>query len=226
MKISKSIVYIIIFQITLLLLMGCSSVNVMSDLERDEIVLKVEGIEVKYVHYDSGLESVKRGLIDRENYIKNSESEDTILEQLFEIEKKYGPSTIALANLILDYTMYAEALRIGITVSENEVQELIDIAKEAFSDEELTVPQSIKDFIERVGEENYWQMYLPEVYERFIYGNKLFHKIIAENRNDISPFQLSLVKEAEIEIINGDLFEGVTIVQALEFLEEYLVIWR
>lgn len=217
---NKSIVCIIFFQI-LLLLIGCNSnVTEMNEIAKEEVVLKVEGIEIAHKHYNERLEHVKRGLIQRKNHVENSEFKDPLIEKLFEVEKKYNPKTITLAHLVLDNVMFSEAQRVGITVSEQEVQELINKAKHGFSNEEI--PQFVKDFIKREGEEYYWETYLPKFYSQSLYIRKFLEKISQEE--DVTSVQISLVKEAEIEIVNNELFDRSSIIEAIKYLEDSLVL--
>lgn len=226
MKVSKrSIVCIIILQTILFLLVGCrSNVIVKNEIDKEEIVLKVEGIEIEYIHYNYLLVQVERHIEDNENFIKNSENEDFLQKKMYEIQKKYGSRTIAFAILVLDYAMYAEALRLGITVSEQEVQESMDRIKQYFSERKFVFPQYEKDFIKSIGEEYYWETFVPKVSERNWYIHKLKAKISQED--DVKSVQLSLVRKSNIKIINSELFDGVSLVQAIEYLEEYFNLLR
>ena len=100
-----------------------------------------------------------------------------------ELYLTYSVDSVALAGLLMDYTVYAAGVEAGYTMTDEEVQEVVDKAQFYYDNQGKTV--SVPDprtgepsealvavdhersaFIQTMGENEYWTKYLPETERR------------------------------------------------------------
>ncbi|WP_366923125.1 SurA N-terminal domain-containing protein [Metallumcola ferriviriculae] len=187
----------------------------------ETIIMEIEGQQVTRREFESKIQTIKDNMARMEEFPEDWPSEDTkakVTKQL-EVMKSYAPKLIAYASLLSDYTQYAAAKKLGISVSQEKINKQVEATRERIDE----LPEDIQNYIDTVGEKYYWETYLPRGYERALARAELRNKITSEKgKEGWDEYRFDLIKETDVKVIDPEL-EGLEKERALDYLEEFNV---
>ncbi|KUK10375.1 MAG: hypothetical protein XD50_1346 [Clostridia bacterium 41_269] len=237
MKRRATISSLIILAITLLLAVSAYSENdpfrtlgkqqaeALQKYSEDDVVALANGQPILRADYEYQLAEMKYANVKADKILKDAaefpQAQEKILKHK-QLGEKFSPEAKALANVLSRELMYQEALKKGLKVSEEEIKDYIDWAKENMKMVRSKDAQ-FNEFVNTIGEDKYLEEILPKKAKQLLLISKL-KKQITEG---VSPdninsewllYQASLIKKADIELIDPTL-TSATVEEAAKSLE-------
>ena len=152
-----------------------------------------------------------------------TEEQRAFLERQARLIEEYGKPTVALAALIVDRTLEAEAQRQGLWPDERTVQARVE------RDRDLTATSDdprIKAYLQAFGETAFWQVHYPRVVALEIAKERLYQERTKDESDPTRRQARWLAKEralvlgAPIEVVVPERLPA-SIDAAVEYLKQY-----
>ena len=132
------------------------------------------------------------------------------LESRHNLVLKWGDDNAALAGLIHERIMYQKAVELGYDATEEEVEENIEWARDAYERGQRD-PYN-QGYVESVGEEHYWENIYPVLLARSMAVEKLYEglaKEVGTRYYDGEPplryiFEEAALAEADITVLESE----------------------
>jgi hypothetical protein len=177
--------------------------------------------------YESMKESVDTGTQSPSGSATGPEQE-AFLAEWVDIFERVGVENIAMGSVIAETAQYSWALDQGYTASDAEIANELERQRElherlAERPEEADVHEA---FVNAMGEDYYWDKFLPQMVEQQIVTSKAHHSIVdaenegAEPRDLLSTVahKVELVESANIEILDSDVIDPETVERGREYI--------
>ena len=136
----------------------------------------------------------------------------------------WGDDNVIVAGLVMDEVMHQKAVALGISVTDDEIKEIIELTRKVFDNGEVD-PYN-KGYAESLGMERYWSEY-PEKVERGLLYTKLRQHVASENgsfaHDDAilawQKFAEETLAEADADIqLHDSNHHSATLENALDYL--------
>jgi hypothetical protein len=149
-------------------------------------------------------------------------------EGVYELLQRTPAETIALASLILDMALFQEAVERGHlpdsemisqqVEQERQIFEMVEEDPEQFGIDEAEVA-SYRENVDEIGEERYWNEYVPQIMEQQIAVQQL-QMSVSPDGGDWFEVQRQVFDDAEVEIADPDRIAPATVPDARAYLDQ------
>lgn len=180
--------------------------------------------------------SYMQGLID--NSTQGDPAMERYNEAFIELIDEYGPENVGVGAALLDAVIRDYAEENDLNASQDQIDEGIEQQREAHETMEEQDPEAAAALseaqIEVIGEERYWDEYLPEIITKGLTEQNVNEAAweaaeIApepgpafqlEREHYLAEFRADLLREAEIEVVEESALGDADLDRAIEYMTE------
>ena len=191
----------------------------------------VNGEGVSETEFDARVATVEQNVVRLIAQAEAAPEGAALAESMLEIMTNTPAETIALASVILDLSLYQEAVARGHqpdpepiarqVEQEREMFEMIEADPEHFGVPETEV-ERYRDRVDEIGEDAYWNEYLPQLIEQQQAVGQ-FQSLV--DQSDWFDIQRSVFFEASVEFADAGAVAPATVDAAGEYLDSVWTVY-
>jgi hypothetical protein len=146
------------------------------------------------------------------------------VQDRLELIQAYGPGTVALSAVIHDAALHAMVVEQGLTIDPAEITDSLDSQRSAIQSGDAPGQAA---FVEAVGEDFFWNVYLPEVVQRGLLVSKLRAAELEgvtsheEGVRGWTAFETDAVNSAVVNLADGGDVSQSDVAEAVSYWMDY-----